>query len=720
MLDLLDQVEKNLARTKVGIVEFCESPEYCNKPLYPRQQVLLKLIFLEEMEGWEEDVLDYWINGGRMGSEIQISPNIRERRDFLRANGFSHFREVVLAMGRRASKGFVTGQALAKVMWDTHQLQDPGRFYGIDPDKNIYFSCVAGSEGQAKEFQYADFSAAVESCVAFQPYIANSLETEFRVSTSEDMRRISQQKNRGGKMTKDMAKLRGKALAANAGTLRGSATMALVIDEMAHMIEGESKASADQVYGAATPALDQFGADGMIFCNSSPFSKVGMFYERHQEFNKVYDPSMPPGAQLDPSEVSSDSDNDQGEVNGAPYGFSFRAPSWALFEGYKANPKYPKRWKKAITVSPDWSHPLDPDYDAKKDTLSEDDHRRILVMRSEERANPEKFKVERRGMFAEVTDAYLNPAMVDRIFMGRPGRKDDGSIIYMGYETNYGFHANPTLNRYKAHLDPSSTTAGFGFALGHSELLEDTMLRTSEHVVFDIVKRWNPKDFPGETIRWQTVIDEVMLYAKIFQPYEITFDQFQSVEPIQHMNARLMQEGLSHIRVYQKQGTSEQNWYRAEAFKTAINHGLVHAPADVTEMKPYGPDDELKFLQQKNTGGKNPKVEKQDVGPVQTKDMADCMFEVVNALIGNVMAQNMRETALSGVMAPGSMGGYQIGGQQRPSLEQLHPDLAGYYSGHGRSGEQRRAGPGNPRSGPRTGAGRRGMNRVGRGRSRGF
>jgi hypothetical protein len=135
--DLLDQVEKNLTVSSVGIEEFAESDEFCDKRLYPRQKLLLKLMFLEELTGQEEDILDLWIAGGRNGSEITISPNIRERIQYLRENGYSHFREIVLVGGRRSSKGFCTGMALGKVMWDTLQLQDPGRYYGIDPDKAI-------------------------------------------------------------------------------------------------------------------------------------------------------------------------------------------------------------------------------------------------------------------------------------------------------------------------------------------------------------------------------------------------------------------------------------------------------------------------------------------------------------------------------------------------------------------------------------------------------
>src|SRR6266576_2228915 len=99
--DLLDGVERSLAAERVSIVEFAESDEFCNKPLYPRQRVMLKLWFLEELEPWEEDVLDYMIRGGANGTECKISPNIRERIDYLRGEGYNHFREIVLVGGRR-------------------------------------------------------------------------------------------------------------------------------------------------------------------------------------------------------------------------------------------------------------------------------------------------------------------------------------------------------------------------------------------------------------------------------------------------------------------------------------------------------------------------------------------------------------------------------------------------------------------------------------------
>lgn len=704
-MDLLDQVESSLTISNIGIQEFAESDQYCNKPLYPRQTVLLKIIFLEELTNEEEDILDFWIAGGRGGGEIIISPNIRERIGYLRERGYHHFREIDLVAGRRASKGFVTGMALSKVMWDTLQLQDPGRHYGIDPEKDIYFSCVAGSEAQAKEFQYADFSSTVESCKAFEPYLAASLETQFAVSTPEDLRRIQQRKARGGKIDKMIARLRGKALAANAGTLRGSATMGLVIDEMAHMIPGESKASADQVYNAATPALDQFGKDGIIFCNSSPYSKVGMFYERYLEAMKPYDPTY------GPSERISDD-----IVNGDPAGFTIQTPSWAYFEGYK---KYKSRYQpnhkfdKALTVSPDWD-PNELDDDGTP-LYSDEDKTQITIARTSEASNPETYKVERRGRFSEVIDAYLNPNMVDRIFDGLPSGYDGAQRqILTPFRINRGEGAR-NIYRYKFHLDPSSTTAGFGFAIAHNEEFPDADGRATPHVVFDMVSRWNPKDFPGETIDWSVVINEIIHYADIFRPFEITFDQFQSAEPIQTLQYELRDRGIGSTSVHLKNATLESNWFRAETFKTAINHGLVHAPSECKAIMPYGPDQELKFLQQKNTGGRYPRVDKQDIGPVTTKDMADCMMECVETLIGNQLQTLMRERAVNAVIAPGAQGGFKIGGNQGGSGSgaQGHPGLAAFYEGLGhRVGEQTI--PSSPARGS-IGRASRGMNRgIGR------
>jgi hypothetical protein len=342
----------------------------------------------------------------------------------------------------------------------------------------------------------------------------------------------------------------------------------------------------------------------------------------------------------------------------------------------------------------------------------------MTIARADEAANPETYKVERRGKFAEVTDAYLNPTMVDRAFQGVPnGFNDLQQRVLQQLDTNWGDGAI-NLYKYKFHLDPSSTTAGFGFAIAHLEYHDDIKGDPEPHVVFDLVKRWNPKEFPGETIQWATVINEILSYAEIFRPYEITFDQFQSAEPIQTLNYALMDRGIEGINVYEKTATLERNWYRCETFKTALNHGLVHCPNDTEDAELAS--NELKFLQVRNTGGRHPRVDKQEIGPVQTKDIADCIMECTEALIGNVLSNRMRERASNAVISAGAPGGFRIGGNEHPSSAGntgMHPQLQQFYDAFGRRGEQ--AVPGANLGRGSVGRVSRGMNRGSMRRSRG-
>jgi hypothetical protein len=607
---LRQAIEREFNPKQVGIAEFAESNAFCGKQLYPRQRALLKLFFLEEMNGYEEDVLDRWIRGE---GGVHVSPYIRERREWLRDNGYRHFPEVILVGGRRSSKGFVTAIALTKLIYDVQQLGDPGSFYGIDPQKEIYFTSVAASLEQAKQYQFADLVSTISQC---RPLIdqAKVQEEGIFVKTPADERLIADLKARGVKVGRDYSKLRVKPLAANADTIRGSTTYAIVFDEMAFMLPGESRSSAEQCYQAAKPALAQFGRDAMVFLNSSPYTKVGAFYDRFELANQT-----------------------NGEEPTFPELMSFTFPSWELYRDYRLDPLQRFRRVGAIMVDPE----------AADEGLTENDKAKRRQAQLEEIANPEAFKVERRAAWAEVIDAYLNPAMVDRAFaptyMGTP--------IKMTKAGTYAFI-------YKGHCDPSSTTAGFGLAIAHVEEFPDEINPDSgqmaKHVVFDLVKRWNPRDFPGSTIDYMRVQQEIAEYITLYQPmYEFSFDQYNSQAPMQWLRGEM---GKRRFRTVVKEvvATKILNWNRWETFKTALNLGLIHIPQDCPDSE-YAAL-ELKFLQEENG-----KVIKQDLGPVTTKDIADCICEVAVSLIGTQVYSIMGNMNQSLVM--GSQGGYQMGGR---------------------------------------------------------
>lgn len=199
----------------------------------------------------------------------------------------------------------------------------------------------------------------------------------------------------------------------------------------------------------------------------------------------------------------------------------------------------------------------------------------------------------------------------------------------------------------------------FGFAIGHAERDANGVL----HCVFDRLHHWEPQDWDDHIVDYDEIgeymVDEV---AHKFYPDEITFDQFNSVATIQKINKRLLAEpGPKQVTAYERTATKELNWSRAEVFKTAINMGLVHAP--YYELA----ENELKFLIDKG----NKVVDHPDSGPVQTKDVADCMFEVVYYFLGK-QVQDML-AALGAERIRGGLQGGTLKVQKAPQLHQPSP-----------------------------------------------
>lgn len=633
-----EQAKRAFKPTSVGIQEFSESSDYCGKPLYPLQRVMLKLIFLEEMEGWEEDLLTFLINGGR-NNEILLSPKIRERREWCRDNGYAHFSEVDLVGGRRSSKGHITGLAGAKKLHDTRQIPDPAAFFNMDIDKQIEFSCIAASFEQAKTRQFADFYSCVNRCKALQPFIAKRQEEVITVRADTDIELINQMRRDNVKVAKDFAKFRMLPLAANADTLRGSASIFTVFDEMAFMMPGESRSSAKECYVAAEPSLAQFGHHALVFCNSSPYSRIGQFYEQYLLAMR----------------------NEDHAEGWYPMRFAFEFPSWALYDMWWKDPA--RRWKNALMVSPDWPDQLDAEVEESK--LDQKNLQMREAEKLKRKANPDTYRVEYGAQWAEVLDAYLTPEKVDLAFSGY---KPDGAECMRTQGGTY-------LYTYMAHCDPSSTTAGFGFAMGHVEEFADTTGMfpdgVARHVVFDLVKRWNPKNFPGEVINYIAVREELAMYANLYRPVAITFDQYNSAGLMQELRNDTRKMGIQNLRISEVTATQKVNWNRWEAFKTALYLGLVHIPPDCIEMEKDGEFDhseyakqELKFLQEIQTG-QTKRVDKQELGPIQTKDIADCIAEVTVKFLGSYIGDFMQKNFEAGQLTGGAEGGYPIGGRNQ-------------------------------------------------------
>ena len=269
-----------------SIVEFAEHPAFLGKKLYPRQQTLLKLINLEVelFTDYDLEVIDEWTKGfSKNGVSIGISPDVWKRIDYLLANGYEHFREVINITGRRGGKGHIGGVQGAYKNWKLIQLDDPQWYYGIDRSKDIYIFCAATNIQQAKQYQFADLSNTIVDADCFRPYIAVANEYFLALRTPADTRRIAAFEARGIRPQKLIASIRNMAITSNSKASRGATCYVVMFDEFAHMLVGTAgPRTSDEVYNAITPALGQFGKDGFIYIPTSPFTKIGKCYELYQ------------------------------------------------------------------------------------------------------------------------------------------------------------------------------------------------------------------------------------------------------------------------------------------------------------------------------------------------------------------------------------------------------------------------------------------------------
>lgn len=583
------------------VMEFVLSDKYLNRPsIYPRQALILKIMFLQDQlfTQYDYDVIGEWEDKFRRTGNNGCSPQLLRRIQMAKAEGRRWFRQTVSAIGRRGSKGYIGGLAGAYVLWHYHLLGDPQAYYGIASDKRLAFLVFGGKKEQAKTQQWRDMVNVILGAPCYSDYISQSLGESLTIYSPADLQKMKMRSDRGIDSAQDMASFEILPKESTLMAGRGPASFGQVYDEMAHVTASVGGVNAADVYEAATPSLDQFGVDGWIYCPSSPWEQTGKFYDLYQQALQEEEDGTPTYPDI----------------------VMFQLASWDPYEDWEiADRLYPTETDKSRTFLPLLRSMQD--YD--------------LNMQRLEKANAETFKVERLSHFATVLDAYLVPERVDEMFHPWNGEtlvmKSQGDLSQI----------------YVAHGDPSRSGANFGFAIAHLE--PDPDGGEYDHIVFDYITHWTPTDFVDNNyeIDYFKVADDIEQLMLHFAPSEVSFDQFDGAF-IQMVREKARKLRLAkRVSVSMRTATAPQNWKVAETFKTALGMGLVHAPEyELLKL-------ELKFLQEKTKG----KVDKPDAGPVQTKDVADCVMILTHALLGDqissVLGRTLMEAKLSGSQSGG-------------------------------------------------------------------
>lgn len=616
------QVRAHHGFSKPDPITFILSDEYLNRPnLYPRQATLIKVIFLRTdlFTDYDRRVIAEWEENYKRTGNNGISPRILDRIEWLREREYPWFREILLVLGRRGGKGYLTALCMAYILWTYMGFGDPQEQFGVDRDKKLTLMCFAAKRDQAKDNVWTDINNVILGSNCFGDYVSRALGESLSVKAPKDDPRVKEMRAKGVVSAADQASF---TIVPKESTLtagRGPASFAQVYDEMAHVVNSGANRSAEDVYAAATPSLDQFGKYAAIFEPSSPWQMMGQFYENYQH-----------SIEIDPED----------DFPTYPEMLMLQLASWDIYLDWEIAheiPLFPPDFRgdrneyfhPAEHSEKYLTGPIDPEFDEQLQPYPRMKRLKAAIqtyddqMKRLEKANPETFKVERRSHFAAALDAYLNPEKVEQIFQPWLTRPEHYGPSLLAPQTG-GLLAIA----YKGHGDPAKVNDKFGIAVAHAEY--DSEGRA--HCVFDLLKHFDPADFPDGIIVYEEIDDWIWENIVLrFYPEEFTFDQYNSTSSIQRLQKKIRNHQMpKRVQVFEKTTTRPYDWKVKENSKAAINLGLVHAPPTTSGESYERAELELRFLQ-KMPGDK---VDHPSSGPVQSKDIADAMTECIHVLIG--------------------------------------------------------------------------------------
>ena len=271
----------------VDVISFAESGSFLSGiSLYPWQKIILKAIYIqtpgneklfftpEEWQLMEQDL------------DLENFESIKNK--FSNPSSLPSRQELVLCLGRRSFKSFLTSII---ALYETYKLLSqhcPQKKYGIDSLKPIWVINVATNQEQAK-IVFDEMEAKVRSCDFFISRLGRRRMGEIHFLTDAD----NEANSRLPAGTK-MADVEGSIVLtsgnSNSAGLRGHAAIILIYDEIAHFIDSNGKHSDHSIYTALQPSLQTFTwvdenrvrhHDGKSVLISSPTTKNRIFYNRY-------------------------------------------------------------------------------------------------------------------------------------------------------------------------------------------------------------------------------------------------------------------------------------------------------------------------------------------------------------------------------------------------------------------------------------------------------
>lgn len=563
-----------------NIIDFCYSKHYLNlkskiKGLYKMQEIILKA-FYRGQKGNENIKLT--------NEELQLLSTNKQFDVLDKYNNDEIFNELILVLGRRAGKDFMTSlMALYEAM---KILECPGgsfyNYYGISHGNPAYILTIANSADQARVLFY-EIKNKMSDCEYFKNKIGFVESDKIWLLTPEDRKLNQDRISRGLNPEKgSVCIMSGHS---NSDALLGKGYWTLLFDEVASFKTTGSAQSGERLYDALLPGRAAFNKP--IFVENGkkttdpkhPESAIPLMdskgLQKRQLDSKVISISSPRSEEGIFYKMYSDTPNVKNRV-------AFRLPTWKVNE--------------SIT-----------------EDLLRDQNKYMSAQ-----AFAMEFGAEFSGTAGEkfIPNEYVDAAMK----------------LGMGMQLDQRVHGRAGM-MYYAHLDPASTSHNYALIVLHAE--DVIQIREKENgikirektriYVVDHIKFWTPS--PKKAINVYEVDKYIIDLAKRFRFSMVTYDSFNSMASVQKLRHKGIPSKVTPFRkAYKMKIYNELEHLLVNNQLALPNRGQYHHQLEM----------ELKCLKRIYTAGQGFKIKPDPEGAVTTDDLCDALAGAIGSAMENI------------------------------------------------------------------------------------
>jgi len=227
---------------------------------------MLRDIYEEDTEDFFQSEMDLIDEIPDEAVKMQIKKKLRNK-----------FQELVLIIGRRGSKSFMTVAIALYELYRLLSMKHPQKKLRLPDFGEIFILNVAKNEDQAKDSIFTPMKNSAVASPFFQKYIGVDNALEMKFLTERDIEENIRRQERG--LTPLDGTIILKCGSSSASGLVGKTCWCIILDELAAMAGDNPNSGVDKkLYNDLKPSLTTFGKDGKIICLSNPKGPFGQLY----------------------------------------------------------------------------------------------------------------------------------------------------------------------------------------------------------------------------------------------------------------------------------------------------------------------------------------------------------------------------------------------------------------------------------------------------------